>query len=455
MSASLVAHQVQVRQLYDRVDLRLQDAVTELAWLSRQAQDPVSGEPITTVTALLDRYLVSHFTQTGEAVLVYHEGSLHDSSLARYPLDALPPEQDRPWNADVRAAQPTTSAGVFATPSGQARYAAHPVRVGSDAGMVVTVLLPARELSDYRRQLWVMLAGSVLLACAAGCVSWLLTRRLLRPVLEVTSAARTVARGSLTPRVLEPGHGETADMARAVNSMLDRIETMLASQKRFVRRTSHELRDPLTVCQGHLELLRDGISDEKAALPIVFDELARMGRIVDDLQVLADAGHRDFIIPAEVEVEELTHELLVKAAALARRQWTLDGAATGTVRADRHRLTEAVLNLVHNAVMHTQESDVIAIGSSVNGNRWRLWVRDTGIGADPQQDLFRPSVRGAGSRNRYQGSGLGLAIVGLIAEGHGGSAEILTAPLEGFTATLDLPVVAGGDGPSPLGEASP
>jgi two-component system OmpR family sensor kinase len=172
----------------------------------------------------------------------------------------------------------------------------------------------------------------------------------------------------------------------------------------------------------------------------VLDELTRMGRIVTDLQVLAADQQQDFLRPETVDLTTLTHELIAKASQMAPdRTWMLDGSADGEVRADRHRITEAVMNLVHNSVNATAPGDTIAIGTSRSGAEWRLWVRDSGVGIEPDPQLFEPGHRGPGSRRRYRGSGLGLATVRLVAEAHGGSVELRSAAGAGTTITMTLP----------------
>ena len=143
-------------------------------------------------------------------------------------------------------------------------------------------------------------------------------------------------------------------MASTFNAMLDRLETVFKSQREFIQDTSHELRDPLTICRGHLELLGDDPEERRETLALVLDELDRMGGIVNDLQLLAEAEQTDFLRPEEIDLETLTHELAAKARALAPRQWELDDVGDGTLLADRHGLTEAMMNLAHNAVQHTE-----------------------------------------------------------------------------------------------------
>ncbi len=198
----------------------------------------------------------------------------------------------------------------------------------------------------------------------------------------------------------------------------------------------------MTICRGHLELLTDDPEDQRATVALVLDELTRMGRIVDDLQVLADANQPDFVRFEPVDLGVLTHELVAKASALGDRRWTVDATSDGTVLADRHRLTEAVMNLAHNAVNSTRPGQVVAIGTDLTDEDWRIWVRDTGIGVreEDRERIFDRFARGAESRRHYQGAGLGLAIVSLISRAHGGRVELTSRAGHGSTFTIVIPV---------------
>jgi two-component system, OmpR family, sensor kinase len=117
--------------------------------------------------------------------------------------------------------------------------------------------------------------------------------------------------------------------------------------------------------------------------------------------------------------------------------------------ADRHRLTEAVMNLAHNAVQHTRDQDAIAIGTALNDSEIRLWVRDTGFGVSEsdQARIFERFTRGRDAHRRYRGGGLGLSIVRAIAEAHGGRVELESRLGEGSTFTMVLPRFAAEEAP--------
>ncbi len=152
--------------------------------------------------------------------------------------------------------------------------------------------------------------------------------------------------------------------------MLARLELAFVGQRQFLDDAGHELKTPLTVLRGHLELLDPDDPDEVAETrALLLDEIDRMARLVGDLILLAKTDRPDFLAPSPVSVERLTHTLLSKARGLADRDWQLDGAAEGIVVMDEQRITQAVLQLADNAVKHTETGDTIAIGSEIDGRR--------------------------------------------------------------------------------------
>jgi DNA-binding response OmpR family regulator len=165
-------------------------------------------------------------------------------------------------------------------------------------------------------------------------------------------------------------------------------------------------------------------------------ELDRMTRMVDELQLLAKVQQPGFLEPETIDLEPFTEELAGQASELAPRRWMLDGAGGGTLVADRRRLAEAVMNLAHHAVQHTEEDEPVAIGTSLSHDEARLWVRDAGSGMIELEP-------GTFDRER----GLGLAIVRAIAEAHGGRVELESRRGKGSTFTIVLPRNSGPWGP--------
>jgi signal transduction histidine kinase len=442
--ALLGFRQVLLVRLENDVDAALRQEVLELDALLTDGRDPETGRRFASLEALFDVYFARNVPSREEAFLGFVEGELYRSStLARFPLDRLPREALSDWEALASRSpgEEESATGRVGTKLGDAYFRAERIRFQDNVGAFVITILPAEDRQENRR--FVTYGGAVslgVLLIASAC-AWLIAGRVLEPVRLLTETARSISQSDLTGRIAVRGTGEAADMARSFNAMLDRLEAVFQGQREFVRDVNHELRDPLTILRGYLQLLDDDPEKRERTVALALDELERMGRIVDDLRVLAEADQPGFLRLDWIDLGDYTHELVSKATALGSRHWVVDHAGDGTFLADRHRLTEAVMNLSHNAVQHTAESDAIAIGTSVLDGEVRISVRDTGTGisASDQGVIFDRFTRGTGAHVRYRGGGLGLAIVKAIAEAHRGTVELESRLGEGSTFTIVVP----------------
>lgn len=167
-----------------------------------------------------------------------------------------------------------------------------------------------------------------------------------------------------------------------------------------------------------------------------------MARLVQDLLLLSESERPDFLDRRPVELHALLPEVFTKVSALADRQWVYDGAVPVELDADPQRLTQALMQLAQNAVQHTRDDQVIALGASRDGDRVHVRVRDEGEGiaeADRER-VFERFARATGQVRRSDGHGLGLAIFCAIADAHGGRVELDTQLGRGSTFRLVLPV---------------
>ena len=447
----LAIRQVLIIRLDDQVDDALQQEFLELDRLLI-GTDPETGRPFTTLRRLFDVYFARNVAGDDEAMFAFVDGSIYRSILSRYPLDRIPVAPFADWEtlSSAGAADENRASGRFDSDLGEAHFRAERIVFGDDqVGAFVVTILPQAEREEIGEFQIYGAAATIGLLLIASAFAWLIAGRVLAPVQQLTETARSISQSDLTRRIEVRGTGDAAEMARTFNAMLDRLETVFRSQHEFVQDASHELRDPLTICRGHLELAGDDPEEQRATNRLVLDELDRMARIVDELQVLADAEHPDFLRPEWIDVDLFGHELTAKASALAHRSWRLESSDHGMLYADRHRLTEAVMNLAHNAAQHTLPDDTIAIGTSVTDDEALIWVRDEGDGieASDQVRIFDRFTRGSDSQQRYRGGGLGLAIVRTIAEAHGGRVELTSRRGEGSTFTIALPLNRNGRDP--------
>jgi signal transduction histidine kinase len=434
--------------LQNEVDGDLRQEMLELDQLLTHGRDPETGQPFASLAALFDVYFARNVPSREEAFLGFVGDELYrTSTLTRFPLDQLPGEELSNWEelASRAPGEEESSTGRIQTALGDAYFRSARIRFQDDVGAFVVTILPTEErraIGDFLTYGGMVSLGVLALASVGA---WLIAGRVLEPVRQLTDTARSISRSDLTGRIEVRGTGEAAEMARTFNAMLDRLEAVFQRQREFVQDANHELRDPITIVRGYVELMDtdDGEARRRAARLLV-DELDRMARITDDLKVLAEAEQPGFLRLEWIELDVFTHELAGKASALAPRGWVVDQIGDGPFLADRHRLTEAVMNLAHNAVQHTVESDTVALGTAVSGDEVHISVRDTGLGisASDQALIFGRLTRGTGAHLRYGGSGLGLAIVKAVAEAHGGRV-ILTSRLgEGSTFTMVVPRTA-------------
>jgi signal transduction histidine kinase len=453
--AVFAIRQVLLIRVDDQATDALEQEMRELDRLLADGRDPATGLPFTSLETLFDVYLARNVPSVDEAMLAFVDGEFYRSAVARFPLNRLPAESLADWEqlSGGASEEGKSAVGEFETDVGKGHFRVARVRLGDDEGAFVVTIVPAEELGEIAELQKYGVAGALGVLLVASIVAWLITGRVLAPVRQLTETAGSISQSDLTRRIEARGTGEAADMARSFNAMLDRLETVFRSEREFVQDASHELRDPLTICRGHLELLGDDPEEQRETVALVMDELDRMSRVVDDLSLLAEVEQPDFVQPELIDLEPFTHELVAKAGALAARDWLLDDAAEGVVLADRHRLTEAVMNLAHNAVQHTLVDQTVAIGTAARGDEVHIWVRDAGSGitSADQARIFDRFKRGTGAHRRYRGGGLGLSIVKAIAEAHGGRVELESRVGEGSKFTIVVPhgVEGEADGQNP------
>ena len=417
-------------------DEALDQAVAELRQLAG-GLNPATGEPFgTDAAAVFDLFLDRNVPFEDEAVVTIVEGRLYRADEAGAVL-AAPALIDQWLTVDAPLRR------QVATPDGSVRYLAVPVQ-GADgqthAVFVVAILMAERVTqANETVRLGALVYGSIFLIASA--LAWFAAGGVLRPLRQLADTARAIGEHSWSARIPVKGNDEIAELGRTFNSMLDRLDSAFAAQRQFVDDAGHELRTPITVIRGHLELMGEDPDERSATVALVTDELDRMTRIVDDLLVLAKYEQPDFVIAHPLDLGELTRELAMKGATLSERVWTVEEVADVVITADHDRLTQAMMNLMRNAIEHTPLTAELAIGSRLEGPEARIWVQDTGPGipADEQERIFTRFARGSGGRRPAAGAGLGLAIVRSIAEAHHGRVEVHSQPGEGSVFTLVLP----------------
>ena len=246
-------------------------------------------------------------------------------------------------------------------------------------------------------------------------------------------------------------HGRRRQAALSeVQGVAEMRASLLERQERFLHDASHELRTPVTIARGHLELLRREQPDAPE-LEVALDELGRMERIVDRLLLLAKSEQRGFAFE-EIDLEAFLSDLFIRWSEVAPRAWRLDVDLAGRMLADPEALRNALDALLENAVKYTDPGDAVELAAHADGaGGVVIEVSDSGIGVPPEAlpHIFDRWARADGARTRERGgAGLGLAIVAAVARAHGGRCSVRSLP-HGTAFRLHLPVRVPGDVPSP------
>ena len=441
----VVVRAILVNRAEDGIDAELVQEAREIRRLSTGG-DPDTGEPFGgRVRRIFEVFLERNIPARHEAQLTFVDGEpyLRSRAVVPYRLDQ-DPELVARWGS-----LEDSDRGVVDTPAGPVEYLAVPVsHDGETRGVFVVAIFRDLRLGEITPAIAGAAGVGGIVVLIGSLLAWRLADRILGPVKKVTDTARGITESDLRRRIEVTGSDEIAGLAQTFNEMLDRLEEAFVAQRRFIDDASHELRTPITVIQGQLEMLGEAPEDRKRGLEIVMDELDRVGRFVNDLLVLARADRPDFLSLDSVDVASLSEEVFAKAQSLGDRTWTLDRTGKGVIIGDRQRLTQALMQLAQNAVQHTATRGTIELGSAVRRGEASFWVRDDGPGvpADAQPHVFDRFRRGHGKRGSTEGAGLGLSIVKAIAEAHHGRVELDSRPGEGATFTIVVPV----DQPEPL-----
>jgi signal transduction histidine kinase len=205
-----------------------------------------------------------------------------------------------------------------------------------------------------------------------------------------------------------------------------RLESLLSRQERFLHDASHELRTPVTIARGHLEVLQR-TNGGAAEVGVALDELSRMERILERLLLLARADQPDFVELQEFELDRFLEDVFVRWSEIAPRTWRLGTLAYGTLRADPEQLRIALDSLLENAVKYSEPGDRIELSSRATGSKVTIQIADEGIGVPDEAHalIFERFARADAARTRATGGvGLGLAIVDTIVKAHGGRCSV-------------------------------
>jgi signal transduction histidine kinase len=273
-----------------------------------------------------------------------------------------------------------------------------------------------------------LLWASLVALVVATLLSFLLTRRVLRPLSQMARITESIAAGDFTGRVLVRTDDEVGDLGRAFNRMADSLARVEQLRKNMVADVAHELRSPLTNLRGYLEALNDRVlPPSRDTLRILQEESLHLMRLVDDLQQLARADaakillHRTSVTPAD-ELERMLRlyrqQFAAKSIAVAT-----DLKSTVQLMADRDKLLQALRNLFENCWKYTPTDGWVRLEVVDDGQEVRVAFHNSGpgIAAEDLPFIFERFFRADRSRSRKDGgAGIGLSIVKELIEAQGG-----------------------------------
>ncbi len=434
----LVIRELLLVRLQQQVEKSLIHEVEEFRRLTK-GMNLTTAQPFgDNVAAIFDVFLSHNIPHDDSFFMTLLNGKLYKSTPEALPVNLQPnATQFKHWEklTQTERSQKLTSTDTI-------YYLAEPISLGTTHGVFVVAYSNKSAHQQVNHAVVVMSKVTIVVLAVASVLAWVVAGRLLDPLRLLTETAHSISESDLSGRIPVQGVDQIADLTMTFNEMLDRLQTAFASQRNFINDASHELRTPITIIRGHLELLGDDPQERRETVELVTDELDRMSRFVDDLLLLAKAEQPNFLDLQIVDINSLTEELYTKAIALAERDWRLENLGVGLMVADRHRLTQAMMNLAQNATQHTSDGDVITLGSDITKGNAHFWVRDTGVGialAD-QERIFERFARGSHSRRRSEGAGLGLSICSAIANAHGGRVELKSTLGFGSTFTIVIPL---------------
>jgi two-component system OmpR family sensor kinase/two-component system sensor histidine kinase BaeS len=269
-------------------------------------------------------------------------------------------------------------------------------------------------------------------------------RRVGSPIADIVEAADRVASADFSVRIAERGPPPLRSVARAFNSMTDRLQAQDRQRRHLMADIAHELRTPLTVVQGRLEGLLDGVYPrDDAHVSEALADTRILARLIDDLRTLANSESGALSLQREAtDLVVLIHDVArsLEAEANAAGVAIRVGGAMNLplVDIDPLRIREVIVNLVSNAIRHTRPGGRISIDAGAGSDRVVVTVADTGSGvpADELPKIFDRFYKGGGS----SGSGLGLTIARNLIVAHGGEIRADSGQGKGTTITFSLPV---------------
>ncbi|MBN1855599.1 MAG: HAMP domain-containing histidine kinase [Dehalococcoidia bacterium] len=346
----------------------------------------------------------------------------------------------RPLGTKEEGAQKLPISGAFGQPPSGTLHFTPYAQPGAEMALLATMATRIGGLL-----LWSCLIAT---AVAVG-VAYIISRRTLTPVRELTGAVQRLGSGDLSQRVNVTSGGEIADLSAAFNTMADELQKSHQTQRNMIADTAHELRTPLSNIRGYVEAIRDHVIEpDEDTIATLDEESALLAHLVDDLQDLSmlEAGQvaleRQSQNPSEL-IQQTVNAVRAAAAAKGVELFTEVPLGLPMVSIDHHRIGQVLRNLLNNALIHSDRGDTVTVIAEPREDMVEIAIADTGEGI-PASDLphvFERFYRADKSRSRATGGhGLGLTISKGLVEAHGGSMSVESDHGNGSRFSFTVPV---------------
>lgn len=333
---------------------------------------------------------------------------------------------------------------------GALRVATKAIEDNGHAVGYVVVWQSLKPVDDARRALLLVMGATVpLLLLLAGLGGFALAKRALAPVARITHAASRISASDLHQRVpIGTPRDELSQLATTFNAMIDRLEGAVQRERQFTGDASHELRSPLAVIRAETSLTLERprrASEYERALAVIDDQAVTMESLISALLLLARLESSGSLPREDLPLSTLVNAAVEQCGPLLEgTQVRVDSAVPAhlMVLGSRSLLTQAIHNLLDNAIKVSQDSGIVSVRATWEGSRCTLTVEDSGPGIAPadQLHIFDAFYQVSVARTPGESHGLGLAICRRIVQAHGGQVSVDSKLGHGATFTMTLPL---------------
>lgn len=439
----LTARSIFIRQVHTDANAAIVQEAEEFNAFAREALDPQTRRPFTSVTALMETYLERQTPDKGEAfVAVTPTDVLVVDNASKDAGERLAGDRDR-LNKMINNEK---SSGVEETADGQLRWGKSVVRGsnGEQGVMLYTHFVQNNVDAVHRnmRILFGMMFGGLLLVVS---IAWVVAGQILAPIHRFARLSDGIDSFNLSTRLPEDGDNELSRLAKAINKMLDRLSSAHLEQNHVLYEVLEQAQE-----QAHdLQQVRKQLAEGSPQAVMLDDSLAKMQSLSQNLALLLESGREGFLHDQETRLDSFVEKL----AGQLRKQypehtWQIAEAADASAFMDTKHIFTAMHHLARNAVAHNAGGEEIQIGASVRRppegqSMASFWIVNHGmpLSKEEAKNIFEP-LNPAVRRSDLQGPqmGIGLAVVKAIAHAHGGYAWVESSIEYGTVFGIDIPL---------------